>query len=208
MKVGNVISSQESDISYFNEDFNIVNSFDGIYNDLPTLIIGWDKVKEYYPENEINALDRYFGDEIYWTFHKTEMRKEFQNDCYDFINYCYEALTRKAYYVFVDPIQYKLDSIKKIYRKIQISDFIVSYIGFDKSMIYISVENYVMGIDLKLLDWMGISKDKTINKVRNISNVFIQYSYVQEEYENFLEHTNNDSKYIPYIFKSKNHGQG
>jgi hypothetical protein len=48
--IANIITTERLDISSF---FNISSTIDSVDLSLPTLIIGWGKVKELYPEQNI-----------------------------------------------------------------------------------------------------------------------------------------------------------
>src|SRR5690242_15394285 len=99
MKIGNIVSPTAISVS---EDFNVVESIDDIIAGLPTLIIGWDYIKQHFPD--YNILNRTLGPEIFWTFKRTEKRDWFEEDLFNFTEHSYKSFIRGITYIFCDPI--------------------------------------------------------------------------------------------------------
>ena len=102
MVVGNIVNcNDEIDGRYFNcltiDEFMSENSTP---NKLPTLIVGWDVVKENFGDVSILSKmitpptsDGYGG--IYWTFSKKEKRGIYELNIKEFQERCYTDLTKK-----------------------------------------------------------------------------------------------------------------
>jgi hypothetical protein len=198
MKLANIVTTTNVDVP---NHFNVVKSMDDIIQGIPTLIIGWDYIKKNYPD--YNILDRRIGNDIYWTFKKTEKRDLHEEDIYNFIQKIYSDITKKINYVFIDPIINKRKVIKKILKKINTLNDIISY--EHDNMIYIYGENVIFGVDLNLIDFIGLNTDRIISKIKSKSKYFLTKNNIFIEYKNKVEHLDNQVKYIPYIY-SIEHG--
>ena len=108
-KIGNIVTKSKKNT--FGDIFNVVKSFDDIIKDIPTLIIGFEEAKEYI--EDFNIIDKQYGD-VWWTFKKTERRCEYEDDVIKFYNYAILHEMEKTKYVYVDLINFSLNSIKKM----------------------------------------------------------------------------------------------
>ena len=197
MKIGNIVVSGKVDVD---DNFHIVNHMDDIIQGLPTLVASWEYVKDNYTDYTIH--DKQLHDGIYWTFAKIERRDDHFNDIERFITLSYQELIKDVTYVSIDPIQHKLKQIKKIIRKIKSFDNIISYKNLN--MIYLYSDNIIFGVDLKLMQFIGLDVDKLENKIKQISNVFLDGSEILIEYKDCIERLNNSVKYIPYLHSINN----
>ena len=193
MKIGNIVSQSKINVS---EDINVVQSLDEIIQGLPTLIIGWDYVNKYFPENDV--LTKTISDNIFWTFRRNEKRDIHEEDIYNFTNKAYSTLISKLNYVFVDPIHLKTKELKKILKKINSFTNIITYTHDD--MVYIYGENLIFGIDLTLFDFVGWDRTKLLDKITNRSNVFLVKNTIFIKYRNRIENLDNQVKYIPFLY--------
>jgi len=193
MKVANIVSTNKVSIS---NEFNVVKTMGDIIQGLPTLIIGYDYVNKHYPKFSItNPVLDY---NLYWSFKKTENRDKFEEGLNWFIHKVYENLTKGVSYVFVDPIQYNNKTLIKIVRKIKSIKNPITYVHGE--MIYIYGETFIFGVDLKLLRYVGINVNKIKDKIKKISNVFMDDSNVFIEYKKNVEMLDNQVRYIPYLY--------
>lgn len=196
MVIANIVSNAKLNVSC---DFNVVKSLDEAIQGLPTLIIGWDFVKKNYPD--YNIINRKLSENLFWTFKKTEKRELHEEDIYNFTRNSYRSLISNVEYIFVDPIILKKKSLLKIIRKIYNSD-IISYHHND--MLYICVDSYIFGIDLTLIDFIGLNPNKLVSKINNRSKVFLSKNIIFIEYKNRVENLDNQVKYIPYLYSIEN----
>lgn len=193
MKVANIVSTSKISVS---DEFNVVTSLDNIIQGLPTLIVGFDVVNKKYPD--FNILSKQLGPNLFWTVKRTEKRDKFEEDLTWFMAYAYQEFVKELKYVFVDPIQYELFSIKKILKKMNSLNNPVSY--SNGRMVYVYGDNFTFGIDLKLMKFVGINPDKIISKIKSKSRVFLEGDKIIIEYKKNVEALGNQVRYIPFLY--------
>lgn len=197
MFVGNVISKYDIEVD---QNINLVTNYDDIIEDLPTLIVGWSETSKIFPDQDI--MDKKINDDFFWTYSKMEKRSDFEVDLDIFTKFAYEKFVSNVFYVFIDPIQYKLKKIKKILYKINSSNNITSYVN--KEMAYICVDNLIFGVNLELLSYIGLNRDKIIIKIKEKSHNFLDSEDILIEYKGYIKKLNNEVKYIPYLYSLSN----
>ncbi len=199
MKIANIVTNNKINVS---EDFNVVKSMDEIIHGLPTLIISFTYVNKHYPDFDV--MEMHIKDNLYWTCTPTEGRDKFREDVFHFVYMVYKDLFEKISYVFVDPIQYKPRVLVKILKKIYSLENKITYIN--GKMIYIYSDNFIFGVDLKLLDYIGMDIEKIKTKIISLSSVFLVHEDIFIEYKNTIEDFDNQYRFIPYLYSIK-HGQ-
>jgi hypothetical protein len=199
MKIANIVTNNKINVS---EDFNVVKSMDEIIHGLPTLIISFTYVNKHYPDFDV--MEMHIKDNLYWTCTPTEGRDKFREDVFHFVYMVYKDLFEKVSYVFVDPIQYKPRALVKILKKIYSLENKITYIN--GKMIYIYGDNFIFGVDLKLLDYIGMDIEKIKTKIISLSSVFLVHEDIFIEYKNTIEDFDNQYRFIPYLYSIK-HGQ-
>ena len=197
MKIANILSTIKIEAP---EDFNIVKSSSDLIDGLPTLIVGYDYVNKHYQDFDITNIK--LEPNLYWTFKKTEKRDKFEEDLRWFIRKVYEDLTDKLIYLFVDPIQHKPKTLRKIVKKILSLNDVITY--QHNEMFYVYSDNLIFGIDLKLLKYLGFNTDKIKEKIKSISNVFLIDDEILIGYKKCIETLNNRVRYIPYLYFIRN----
>lgn len=197
MKIGNIVSLTNINVS---EDINVVKSLDEIIQGLPTLIIGWDYVKKHYPD--YNIVTRKLSDNLFWTFKKNEKRDLHEEDIYNFVQNCYDGLVNKVIYYFVDPFSLNRKSLVKLLNKVTDSKPISYY---HDDMCYIYFDNLILGIDLTFTEFVGISREKILNRINIKSSIFLTKDAIFIEYKQRVESLDNQVKYVPVLY-SIEHG--
>ena len=193
MKLANIVTVAPLEVP---KEFNVVKTEKEIDTSLPTLIIGYDYVNKHYPDFDIT--DPKLSDNLYWTFKRNEKRDKYQEVLSWFIKKTYEDLIKDVKYLFVDPIQYKPRTLRKIIRNINGLSGVISY--RHKTMVYIYADNFIFGIDLKLFNFIGLDSRKILGKIKKKSDVFLNESDIIIEYKNIIETLDNKVRYIPYLF--------
>lgn len=193
MLLGNIVSTQELKIQGY---FNVVDSLDKIIQGIPTLIVGWKFIKDKFPN--YNITERKLDSLTYWTFNKTERRDIFNDDLDSFTQECYNRLISNVKYIYVDPIQDTKSRIYKILRKIYKSNRIFAYRHED--MVYLSIDDLIFGIDLKILSFIGFNTDKIIAKIKSISTAFLIDDDILIEYKNHIDNLDDQVKYTPFLY--------
>ena len=70
-------------------------------------------------------------------------------------------------------------------------------------MIYIYSDNFIFGVDLKLLEYIGLNTEKIKSKIISLSPVFLEHSDIFIEYKNIIEEFDNQIRFIPYLYSIK-----
>jgi len=194
MKIGNIVSNTPLKVG---EEFNLVNSLDEVIKGIPTLIVGYSIVKENFGD-DLDFIEREVNG-IHWTFTKEEQKKYHIPDLNRFIDYCFYRCVEDVTYIFVDPIQYSRNKMKKIINKINSIKNPITYVT-EKNMLYVFGENLIFGIDLKLINYIGIDDVKIKSRLKLTSKAFLQGNEILIEYKEYLERLKNQHKYIPLLY--------
>lgn len=196
MKIGNIVSTTSVSVS---DDFNVVQSLDEIIQGLPTLIVGWDYVKKNYPDYDVT--DRQLADNLYWTVKKTEKRDIYEEDLFYFIQNTYNGLVKDIDYYFLDPFNL---TRKKLVRLLQKLNSCKSISYHHDNMVYIYIENYILGIDISLMEFIGFKYDKLVDKIKQKSSIFLTKDMIFIEYKHRIENFENQVKYLPVLYSIEN----
>ena len=197
MFIGNIVTKS---IIKSHDKFNVVDSLDKIIESLPTLIIGWEIVKEINPDADF--CNRKLSDNINWTFTLNEKRNLYEEDLYYFIEECHNKLISKITYKYIDFVLTNDDDLADTFKNIKNSEKNIAF-KFD-NMIYIYSSNYLFGIDLNIISFVGRNTDKLINYLKTFINVFLEDSDILIEYKGYMDMLNNQVKYIPYLYSIEN----
>lgn len=198
MFVGNIVTHSNINVDKY---FKVVNSLDDIINGLPTLIVGWDIVKTINPNADF--IDKKLSEDIFWTFKKTERRDIFEDDFYNFNEFCYKLLIKDVQYRFIDLIQINENELKNIFKFIKKTENVIGYLY--NNMLYIFVQNTIYGIDLNLIKYMDYNTDDVLSKIKSYCSVFLDDKGILIEYKDVIDMLNNEVKYIPFLY-SIEHG--
>lgn len=204
MKVGNIVNcNEEIDERYFNclsiEEF-MDEGFYGTENSkLPTLIVGWEVVKNNFGDVSILSKmitaptkDGYGG--IYWTFSKAEKRGIYEENLKEFKERCYIDLIKNIKTYNIDPIIYKINTTEELCTKIEKLAGGIGYL-FQERIVYIYKDNNIYMIDLELIDFIGFDRDLVVATLKDHLSVFSDD--FEERYTEELKHL--DIKYTPYL---------
>lgn len=202
MEIANIVCTDKLNVG---PEFNVVNSVDDIvYTNLPMLIVGHTIAMELYGKDNVNVLKRNINNKIFWTFRRTVERKIYEGDLEDFMRHAYKKAIEKINYVDFDVIQYNKKKLYKITKKLLILKNPISYKS-DNDVIYVYEDNLIFGIDLKLLDFVGVDIEKVEKKIIDKSVVFLTGSEILIEYNNYLERLDYDYKYVPFLYSINPH---
>jgi hypothetical protein len=190
MIIANIYATSPVKVS---EQFNVVDSMDKIIPELPTLIVGFDYVNKHYPDFDIT--DFKIKDGLYWTFKRTEIRDKYEEGLSFFIRKVYAERMENIQYVFVDVIQFSRKQINKIIKKIKEID--KKYLYYENNMIFIYGGEYIFGIDIPLLKYIGVNMEKFKSKIKNDSSVFI---CKDKDYIKLMKSMGSEPHTIPYLF--------
>ena len=128
----------------------------------PVLIVGWDKAKE--QGDYTNILNKKLGDNLFWTFGKTESRSDFELDLSNFYNYIYNNIINNIKYININIFKIKYNKIKKILYYILYSKEDKT-IYINNGMLYIPFKGDVIGVSLRIMEYCGIKEEKILKKL-------------------------------------------
>ena len=194
MFIGNVVTETE----FSDKRYNICKSYDEINTNLPTLIIGWKNVKDIFGEENVSILRKNINENTFWTFDIQERKVDYEVDIDNFESVCLGVLNDRINYVYVDLLHDNRKKVKKIIRKIYNLKNIISF--KNDNMVYIFDENLVFGVDLNIVEFLGLDKQKIINKINSMSSVTLDKNEIFNICSGYVQ--NNNTKLIPYIYRN------
>lgn len=165
----------------------------------PTLIVGWSKVKQLFPNQSI--LDKQISNDLFWTFDKNERKNEFEKDIKKFFLYVINSLTNKIVYKFINVLTCKFSTYKRLISFIKNDEKKVIWIE-KNSFIYILYKNNVIGISLSDLDYAGISIEKVVNLIKSNSNNFVFTDLSTISYS-LINTIGANKQIIPYLLEKQ-----
>lgn len=204
MIVGNIINcGDEINPKYFNcltmDEFMVIGALKDKRCELPTLIVGWNMVKENFGDVSILSkmifppTDDGWGG-CYWTFSPEEKRGIYTEDLKKFKERCYTDIVKNIKTYNIDPIIYKLDTTNDLIEKVKNLSGGIGYL-FQERIVYIYKEPNIYMLDLELIDFIDFDRDMVVKVLRDNLSVF--GDDLEEKFTEELKHL--DIKYIPYL---------
>ena len=163
----------------------------------PTLIIGKQNAEKIYGKENVHVLDKKIEDNVYWTFGKLERRNDFERDLLSFNKMLVKKLFKSVQYEYFNVYTSGYSDIKALLTKIDRNKGNVCYVS-DRDL-YLLIEKSVYGISFRDLNYIGVDKEKVINRIkRNRSNKIITNDYFISK--NMKKYINNATFMVPYIY--------
>lgn len=160
---------------------------------VPKLIVGLDKAKQYAISHnfEFDILNRFYPNGDMWTFKKNEKREYYEEDILAFQEYIKNTISKNIIYNYINIFNLSITSIKKLYNIVINNQYNrdINYILIDNDMLYYPLNNNkVIGISLQQLKYVGIDKDKIIDRIKQNKSNYIYYSSNKKlwEYKNWF----------------------
>ena len=200
MYIGNIVTTTKIE----DTNFKVCRKVETIKDGLPTLIVGWDKVKELYGD-DISILHKEIDENTQWTFSVKERKVDYEKDVIKFIHNCYNNIGKDIHYLYVDPIHDSRKKINKILRKIYSLKNPKLYIHDDR-MVYLYAEGVVFGIDLEIVEYLGIDPNKVVTKLRNLSGCLLVDTEIFNKYKYIMTKINNKVRFLPYLYDKESNG--
>ena len=194
--IGNIISNSKSLTIDLIKNINVSN-FNKNEDQVPTLIIGWNNVKKFYPD--VNILNKKISDNLFWTFSKREKRSEYEKDVFLFYKYVFYCVNKSIKYVYFDILTSSLSKIKSFIKLIKSDDINIAYLNND--ILYFLYKKNVIGISLKETRYLNIDDSKIIKFLKN-NNIKIidECTFLNSDTFNFIKDNN---IIIPYLYNLK-----
>lgn len=193
--IANIITKSKIDVG---EYINVTNTLDEVNLQIPTLIIGWENVKRFYPQ--VDILNKKITDTISWTYSNREKRQEYEPDLNKFIRDLFVNLGITVKYTFFNVLTSKLKRIKDFIKYIQ-SD-LPKVIYVTNKNVYIYNGEQITGFSISDLEYYGIKKEKVINLLkRNINNrLFFNDNFLTWKIKKTI---GDNDKIIPFLYSLK-----
>ena len=146
----------------FNEGelYNVVRDSDSLVPGIPTLIIGWDRVKELYPDALI--IEWNVADNVYWTYGKYDRRDKYEANVSKFNDLAFKKFIESVGYVFYDVLATDSAKFSSFIASIQDETPKTIYVSSDMMYIYYKGRDKVVGISLRDCDYIDESYKKRI----------------------------------------------
>lgn len=162
----------------------------------PILIIGLEEAKKH--ASSFSILEKKIGEKMFWTFGKREKRNDYEKDIEKFQEYVLKCALDDIKYYYLNILTVKYNKIKKLIEIVNNTDEKTFYI--DKKMFYMFYNNYVLGISIDILEYLGIKKNKIINiiKKNNKNKLFFNDFKFNYNIKKLIE----SKKYITAYFLS------
>jgi hypothetical protein len=190
--IANIITKSKLDVSDY---INVVNDIDGVDLQIPTLIVGWSKVKEFYPDADI--LVKQINETVCWTYSNREKRQEYEPDLAKFIKNVFENLESRIKYTFFNVLTSKLSKVKGLIN--YINSPITKFIYISDKSIYIYDNKQVIGVSLSDLEYYGIHREKILDFIkRNPKNrLILNDNFLSWKLKRII---GDNGKIIPYLY--------
>lgn len=192
-KLGYLISqTRVRDVADFIEvtdDLSVWNS------DKPTMIVGVDYAKKLV--KDFSMLHRTSDNGKWWTFAKNDRRQDYERDLARFYSYVITSAVNSVKYYYVNIFKLRRDRIKKLIAIFY--DPTLKYVYIYKNMLYLYQGEYVLGVSLNILKYIGINTDKHIKNMQKNKNIKIYFSDKGIN-DNLKQYAKNKRYLIPYFF--------
>ena len=151
--IANIITREPVDVPYF---INVTGNTSNIVNNVPTLVVGWETVKDLYPE--ANILKRDLPEGLKWTFGRREKGDVYEREMESFLSEAVGRVIDRTEYRFVNVLVRDNPFFGEFVKRLKESPSItvVQY----KDMVYAYPEdgNVVYGISLRDCDYAGYNR--------------------------------------------------
>lgn len=171
--IANIVSTDGSEKK--RDIFNIVGSVKDIDPKFPTMIVGWDTVKDIYPD--ANILDWKIDDMTYWTHRKNIKRDRYLGDMKRF-----KSIVTKMIDTYVKYVSYSLFIEDRNTTSALIGSFYsghkkFGYISGDEMYVFYPDHGKVLGISLYEADYIGIGRNTFIDEFKKSGNRIVYNEY-------------------------------
>ena len=165
----------------------------------PFLVIGYNEAKSIFADFDI--LKKQINDISFWTFSKTEKRNDHERDINKFYEYIINNIYNNIKYYYINILKIKYNKFKKLYNILLYSKD-KNYIYFSKNMIYIYYNKInILGISLDILNYLGISSEKVLNKLKMNKNniIYTNDSFLNYKIKNLIINMKYLTPYFMYL---------
>lgn len=164
----------------------------------PILIIGLEEAKKH--ASSFSILEKQIGENMFWTFGKREKHTDHEKDIEKFQEFVLKRALNEVKYFYFNILTTKHEKIKKLIKIVRNDDVKTFYI--DKKMIYMYYNNYILGLSIDIIEYLGVKKRKVLDIIRKNENNRVFYNDFQFNYK--IKKIIEIKKYITPYFLSLN----
>ena len=172
--IGRIITSGKiDDVSEFIDVTKDTSSIVDNDTRIPTIIIGYSNAQKIC--GDLNILKKDIGKNLCWTFTKRERRMDYEPDIVKFFSTVSDFVAKCCKYTFVSLMRTGYSNCKKIIELLDnMSKKKVVFATEKMYYIYVPSENEIFGISREELSFIGIQKNKIVNRFTNPSVTLIK----------------------------------
>lgn len=171
--LGNIVTTYKKE--KFSPFFNVVKTMKEAIDGIPTMIVGLENARGNI--DGFSILTKKYNDGlVWWTYKKTERKYEFDDDMVSFYGFCTGYYLEQCKYYYIDLPKYTYSKIKRFIKFVNSPIRKLCFQTRDSNFVFIydTVSNYVYGLSITLLEYMGVPKARVIKRIKgNKNNVFI-----------------------------------
>lgn len=180
---------------------NVTNRVE-IDSEQPTLIIGKALAKSICGD-KVRVLNRQIDDNLFWTFGEMENRNIYESSIQEFNDMMKKRIETSVKYRYFDLLtatfRQSVNFVKYLYGKEP------KYFYISNDNIYMYSKNTIVGFSLNDIDYLGISKQKVIKRIKNnIANVVVENDNFMSYFEK--KYFTNSKLLYPYLYFLKQKG--
>lgn len=164
----------------------------------PILIIGLEEAKKH--ASSFSILNKKIDENVFWTFGKREKRNDYEKDIERFQEYVLNRALSNIKYYYFNVITNNFEKVKKLLKIIKNTDD--KYFYCDKKMCYMYYNNYVMGVSMDMLDYMGIKRVRVYNFIKKNQKNKVFFNDFNLSYK--IKKIIDNKKYVTPYFLSLN----
>ena len=142
------------------ELYNVVRDNDSLVPDIPTLIVGWDKTKELYPDASI--IEWKVTDNVYWTYGKYERRDKYEVNVKKFQDLVFKKFIESLEYVFFDVLVSNPSRFDSFIASLGDGATKTIYVSGDMMYVYYDKRHKIVGLSLRDCDYVDETYKKRI----------------------------------------------
>lgn len=192
-KLGYILSNKK--IRGLENFIEVSNNIDDIINKgKPILIVGLELAKQY--SSNFSILNKRISENMFWTFDKMERKSDFDKDLDAFYDFVIKKAISQINYHYINIFSLGYNKTKKIINFIRSNK--IKHIFIYDDMIYLLIDNNVLGISIKKMEYCGIDIKKVFSICYSNNKNIIFNNYFK--LDNKIRHKINNKKYSAVYF--------
>lgn len=193
--IGNIVSDIKLDDNV--GIFHVTSNLEDIIMGIPTLVVGWSKVKQLF--DNVSILKWEIDPNTYWTFSKYERRNRLNEDLIKFKNLCVDRTIKGLTYVYFNSL------ISSKYKKSLMLNSLND--GFEKNLLiwndmcYICWREikFILGISMRDVEYEGKERQFFIETMKSIGGM-TKVGYDDNKNKDALKLFYNKNYALSYLF--------